>query len=302
MGDRVMTGAAAPLSEEDAGVAPSLRTPASGQSHHGYGLVELEHRDGRTRAIRTLGRSPLKILNPAGPGRSAALYATTYGGGLVAGDRIDVTLLAGPDTTALWTTQSATKVYRAVGDRGCRQTLSARLGERALLIAWPDPLICFAGANYEQRQDFRLSHSASVVVVDCLSSGRRARGERWAFARYQSRTRISIDDRLVLEDALVLDPADGELNGPFRLGRFDAFATVILAGAGIEGEAGAILRAVDAERLQRRGDFLCSAGRCAAGIILRILARSPDFAMQYVREKLATIVARLDDDPLARKW
>jgi urease accessory protein len=302
MGDGIMTQATMPLPEAGlTGDTTSPRTAASERPHHGYGLVELEHRDGRTRAIRTLGRSPLKILSPAGSSRSATLFATTYGGGLVAGDRIDVTLVAGPDSTALWTTQSATKVYRAVGERGCRQTLRCSLGERALLVAWPDPLICFAGADYEQRQDFQLSESASVVIVECLSSGRRARGERWAFARYLSRTRIRIDDRLVLEDALLLDPSDGQLDGAFRLGRFEAFTTVILAGAGLQRQADELLDAVAGERLHRRGDFLCSASRCAAGVVLRILARSPESAMHYVREKLAAIVARLDD-PLARKW
>lgn len=283
-----------------------MRTTASIGQHRshgdGYGLVELQCIGGRTRAVRALAQNPLKILNPSGSGRSAALYATTLGGGLVAGDQIHVDLRCGPQTTTLWTTQSATKVYRSPLDQACRQALDATIGDGALLVAWPDPLICFAGSIYEQGQSFRLSSTASLVLVDCLSSGRRARGERWAFARYRSRNRIWVDDALVLEDALLLDPADGALDRAFCMGRFEAFATVILAGPSIEAEAQRICREVESERLHRRSDFLCSASPLRAGAILRILGQDPEAVTRYIRGKLAGIIARLDNDPLARKW
>ncbi len=276
--------------------------PHEVRADDGYGLVELESVGGRTRAVRTLARSPLKILNPGGSGRSAALYATTLGGGLVAGDRIHVDLRAGADTTTLWTTQSATKVYRSSLNRACRQTLDATLADGALLVAWPDPLICFAGSIYEQSQSFRLAAGASLVVVDCLTSGRRARGERWAFARYRARNRIWIEDDLVLEDALVLDPADGALDRSFRMGRFEAFATVILAGPSIEREAEHIRREIESERLQRRAEFLSSASLFRSGVILRILGQDPEAVTRYLRSKLAPIISHLDNDPFARKW
>ncbi len=283
--------------------APTTAPIRQNRSHDdGYGLVELQNVGGRTRAVRALAHSPLKILNPCGSGRSAALYATTLGGGLVAGDRIHIDLRAGPDTTTLWTTQSATKVYRSYLNESCSQTLDATLADGALLVAWPDPLICFAGSIYEQSQSFHLSANASLVLVDCLTSGRRARGERWAFARYRSRNRIWVDDDLVLEDALLLDAADGALDRPFRMGRFEAFATVILAGPSIQNQAQRIFSEVESERLHRRSEFLCSASPFRTGVILRVLSQDPEAVTHYIRAKLAPIIARLDHDPFARKW
>src|SRR4029079_4497747 len=97
-------------------------------------------------------------------------------------------------------------------------------------VVIPDPVACFAGATYEQRTTIRLAGDASLVFLDALTCGRSARGERWAFTRYASRTRIEREGRLVAHDAVVLDAQRG---GPLpeRMGRFEALATIISIGA-----------------------------------------------------------------------
>jgi urease accessory protein len=164
-------------------------------------------------------------------------------------------------------------------------------------------VICFEGAQYVQDQRFDLHGDAALVLVDWQTSGRVARGERWAFDRYQTRNRIAIDGRLVINDALLLDPADGPLDASFCAGRFDCFASVIVVGQGVAAEAEAI--AIQAERhpVEPRAGTLATASRTAgAGTIVRVLGRDPHAVGRLIHELLASVTRRLGEDPWSRKW
>ena len=99
--------------------------------------------------------------------------------------------LCAAGTTLTVGTQASTKVYRLKPDREpSRQKLLASVDEDALLLYTPDPLVPFAQSAYAGSQRFDLAHSASLVAIDWLSSGRASCGERWAFESYESRTEL----------------------------------------------------------------------------------------------------------------
>ena len=87
----------------------------------------------------------------------------------------------------------------------------------ALLAVVPDPIVCFADADFTQTQRYDLHPDASLVMVDWITSGRHASGERWAFSRYESRFE-SDAARPDFFDALVLEPhstLSSKRMGPF---------------------------------------------------------------------------------------
>ncbi len=77
------------------------------------GLLELSLVAGRTAATRSFATSPLKLLIPRRRTAAAWVYAGTYGGGLVAGDEIDLDVRIGPKALGVLGTQASTKVYRS---------------------------------------------------------------------------------------------------------------------------------------------------------------------------------------------
>jgi hypothetical protein len=128
----------------------------------------------------------------------------SYGGGLVAGDAVAVSVRVAASATAVLATQASTKVYHARGPPGAHpatappgrppaiSSVAAAVGAGALLALLPDPVIAFTDARFRQRQSIALARSASLVLLDWCSSGRRARGEAWAFASYESRTEVTV--------------------------------------------------------------------------------------------------------------
>lgn len=263
----------------------------------GHGTLAFAIRAGRTFVRSARAESPLKLVLPKNHGHAAWVTTATFGGGLVDGDHIDLDVDVGQGAAALLGTQASTKVYRCPS-AACGQRLRARVGEGALLAVVPDPVACFAQARYEQHTHVVLGDGASVILLDALTSGRAARGERWDFHRYASRTTVEREGSLLLDDPLVLDPAHGDLHA--RMGRFDAFATLILAGP-------RIAPLLDAARAlpppARRAALVMSASPLGDdGLLVRIAGERVEDVTRAARARLEGLSSLLGDDPFARKW
>jgi urease accessory protein len=268
----------------------------------GHGLVEVARVAGRTAVVRARADSPLKLLAPRGRARSAWVFASTYGGGLVAGDDVRLRVKVGPGATLLLGTQASTKVYRSTDGRVTRQALGATVADGGLLVVAPDPLTPFAGAVHEQRQRVDLAPGGSLVLLDWITSGRRARGERWAFGRYASRNDVYQGGVHALADRLALDPADGPLDAPSRLGRFECLALVVIIGPQLAGASKLVLDEVGSRPLRRRETLVDAASPLRDGVVLRVAAEATELLGRYLRETLAFVPELLGEDPWARKW
>ncbi|MBI3836611.1 MAG: urease accessory protein UreD [Planctomycetia bacterium] len=268
----------------------------------GRGLLELSVVAGQAAATRVVATSPLKFLIPRRRGPAAWVYTCTFGGGLVAGDQIDMDVRLGPKVTCVMSTQSSTKVYKSPAGLPCRHVLRATVADEASLILIPDPVTCFAGARYEQDQQIELEPRSTLVAVDWLTSGRHARGERWAFARYHSRLNIFMGSDLLLADRLLLDPEDGPLGSPYRLGRFNCVAAVALVGNRFKDVRDRLLAQQATKPIERHSPIIDFASPIPHGIILRILGQRPEQVGHLVRESLLFLDSYLGDTPWARKW
>ena len=279
---------------------PGTDLPSTGTvAAPGLGRIEVTRCGSRSVVTRAFATSPLRLLTPVNHGHAAWIYSSSYGGGLVDGDRIelDVTVRQGAD--AFISTQASTKVYRS--PRGTSGELRGRVEPGGLLIVAPDPVVCFAGAHYRQVQRFQVDEGAALVVLDCVLSGRRAAGERWAFGEYRSLIEVTRGNRLLVHDAVALRAADGDLRA--RLGRFDALAVAVIAGQALRGEAERLLTTASTQPVGRHADQLIAASPLGNdGCILRIAGTSAERVASTLRESLAFIPKRLGDDPWRRKW
>ena len=186
----------------------------------GTAHLEFTRAGSDTVVTRAFATSPAKLIATHGRGAACWVYMATLGGGFVGGDDIRMTADVGSGARALLTTQASTKIYRSA--RRSKQRITASVEDCALLAVVPDPVVCYAGADFAQTQRYDLRGSASLVLVDWLTSGRHASGERWVFSRYESRIHITRDGRPVVADAVVLEPALGPVAE--RMDRFDVFS------------------------------------------------------------------------------
>ena len=175
------------------------------------------------------------------------------------------------------------------------------MGEHALLVVVSDPLVPFADARIDALLDVELDDGATLAAVEGLAAGRVASGERWAAARCQTRLRVRREGALLLDDALLLDPAHGDV--PARMGPFDAWANVVLVGPGVIEAASSLLeRLRPPHRLAEGVPAIELAVPLEGGCLLRIAAASTAILNARVREALACVGPLLGDDPFTRRW
>src|SRR5262245_60409912 len=66
----------------------------------GRAFLAVTRRDRRSVVTRAFARSPLRLLTPANHGHAAWVYTSSYGGGLVDGDRLAVDVEVKPGAAA----------------------------------------------------------------------------------------------------------------------------------------------------------------------------------------------------------
>lgn len=253
----------------------------------GAGAVRVARIEGSDAVVSSRAESPLRLLRTRGEG-AAWIFATTFGGGLVDGDRISLDLDVEAGARVLLTTQASTKVYRS--PNGTASVLRARVGAGGLFASIPDATVCFAGARYAQTIEVDAS-AGSAVVVDVLHAGRVSRGERWAMDRYESTLAVA-----GLRDATRLDPAHGSIAA--RMGRFDVLGTVIFAGPLLAAARARIERELGAPA--RGDDYVAAASVRGDALLVRFAATHAELATARLRALLAETFS-LVGDVLARK-
>ncbi|KAK9133785.1 hypothetical protein Scep_013313 [Stephania cephalantha] len=287
------------------------------------GYVVVERIRGKSTITRCFSKYPLKLINPNKVGSSTNdavwIYSLTYGGGIVSGDAISCGVKVGDGCTAVFTTQSSTKVYKSVGSKCSEQLLEASIGSKALLVFIPDPVTCFSTAKYSQKQIFRLVPDSSLVLVDWITCGRHASGEKWDFAFYKSTNNIFLEgyqplflDTVLLEQGSISTIAR-------RMQDYLVIAMVILIGPQLKQvqnqiqmdvkkmmsdllyiPSGALGYNSRGSSSQCKPAFIasCSAfGPKGIGVVIRISAMTTESVYQFLRRHLSSLEMQLGAVP-----
>jgi urease accessory protein len=278
---------------------PDIDHHADAMHRAGAGVLEVSRVHGRSVITRAFATSPLRLLMPRNRGSAAWVFTSTYGGGLLGGDDLEIDAVVRERAHALLLTQASTKVYRS--SRSASARLTATVEDGGLLCVMPDPVVCFAGSTYRQTQQFDLRGTAGLLLVDWLSSGRSAFGERWAFDDYSARVSVRVDGRLVMIDATSLRAAEGDLAS--RLGRFEAICFVALLGPRVGEAAARAVEEIARMPVRRNASVLMGAAPLGeGGCVVRLAGTSLQDVARTARGFLQFVPTLLGDDPWARKW
>jgi urease accessory protein len=279
-------------------VAPIENLPAK----KGHSTLKVEMVFGESTVTSAFASAPLKLLTPRSRGQSVWAYTSSFGGGFVAGDETRLDLHLGKGTRCFLGTQASTKVYRNPLQLACGHVTQATVEENGMLVFAPDPVQPFAGSGYTQRQTFQLGAGAGLALVDWFTSGRAARGERWAFDRFQSRNDVFVSNERVFMDSMSLDSNGGVTAAPHRTGRFNCFATLLLIGEPMQPAAARLLETISASPVQRAAPLIASASPVRHGAVLRLAGECVEKVGHELHQQLQFAAAHLGDDPWARKW
>jgi urease accessory protein len=251
----------------------------------GAGRLVARRIDGRTVLAEAHATAPLRFVRPDFAATSAGVCLVTFGGGLVDGDAITTEIEVEESATLVVFTQSSTKAFRGKTS----QTITAKV--RGTLVLLPDPVAAFKDASYTQRVDVALEGGGACLLLDGVTSGRAAFGERWAMQALDLKTTITDDGRPVAVDALRLDQADGSIAD--RAASFDCFLTLIAVRAPLADDSPA---PPSRDLAIATSPLLRTEGR-----IVRIAASTPVAALATARSRLRNLPDIDVVDPFASR-
>ncbi|KAH6642013.1 UreD urease accessory protein-domain-containing protein [Boeremia exigua] len=224
---------------------------ASSTSKPGHGSIILEILPPDMPTLKAVSyQYPLKLIAPVPlpppdytpkadtPRLVHTVYLLTYGGGIVAGDSIDLDVQMDHKTRLLLLTQGSTKIFKTEDPQVVsHQHMNVHLKHGSALLYLPDPVQPFAHTAFSQSQLYHLnSGEGSLCVCDWVTSGRSARGENWDIYEYKSRNEVwtieaSGRKRLLLRDNLILDKhGQTDMRLSSRMDGFSVFGTLIIRG------------------------------------------------------------------------
>ena len=186
---------------------------------------------GRSRLVACKNIQPLKLLQPAAHSRAAHVVLSSYGGGMVAGDVIRLRVTVQTEARLIISTQASTKIFRSIDGAVAEQHTVGELGENALAVVFPDPVVPQAESRYRQVQEWQLQPSSLLFLVDWFHSGRMDQGERFAFAALHSELRVRVAGRLVVLDRFAFNPGENIATSPANFAGYQTFFSVFLVGS-----------------------------------------------------------------------
>jgi urease accessory protein UreH len=187
---------------------------------------------------------PLKLITPsrASEKESVLVFLLSYGGGLIGGDSVHLTIDVQTKAKLSIVTQGNTKIFNSSSrDIVTRQTLAVQIADGAALCLLPDPVQPFEDSVYEQTQVFKLAKTGSLCLLDWVTQGRTARGENWSLTRWVGRNEVWVPDasrpaggeRLLVRDTVILDAERPQAEMPGlreSMSRMGIFGTLLLRG------------------------------------------------------------------------
>nr|WP_294546857.1 urease accessory protein UreD [uncultured Rhodopila sp.] len=215
------------------------------------------------------------------------------GGGVAAGDRLDVAVAAAAGCQVTVSAQAAERFYRALDrDAPSRVRTSLTLAAGAALEWLPQETILFDNCALDRRLELDMAADARFLGVETLVFGRAAMGETVRQAWLRDLIQVRRGGALLLHDAIRLD------------GAVDGLLARAAIGKGARALATVVSVAPDAERLldplrQALGTAEAGASAWNGMLIARILG--PDGACVR-RSVVAALDVLRESRPLPRVW
>ena len=181
--------------------------------------------------VRRRHSGPLQVQKALYPEGSAVCHVTILHppGGMVGGDRLQISASGQGGSHALLTTPGAGKWYRSVAGRA-EQRLRFELQDDAILEWLPRENILFDASQACMSLDVHLSARARFLGWEILCFGRRACGEQWRHGSLQLDTRVLRAGRALWIERAVLNAGGGFAASAAGLAGCSVSATFLAAG------------------------------------------------------------------------
>lgn len=193
--------------------------------------LDMENRQGRTVAKNVYFQGAFKVMRPVYHQKNnyPCYYLLNPGGGYLGGDnyRMNITLEEKAQLTL--TTQSATKVYKSPQQQAYQEA-TFHLKKDSYLEYLPDALIAYQDAKYLQESTIHMEKGATLLYSDILTPGWSPDGKRFSYELLRLKTKIYMEDELIVYDHIKLQPDSQHMSGLGFMEGYTHLGSLIVVG------------------------------------------------------------------------
>lgn len=212
----------------------------------------------------------------AAPGH-AGVILQNVGPGTLPGDRLRIDLEVGPGAALDVRGQSANRIHPSPMGEVAEIEIRLRAADRGLIVFQPGELIPYRDSRLRQVTTVEVERGGRVALMETLTRGREAMGERDAYTSLELRLRVNHGGQPCLIERARLEPAARDPRAPGRHGPFAVSATLYLIGEGwrLPPEthgAGPVIWAIDGGDGYLLARALGPTTQAVSGVVRRLLA------------------------------
>jgi urease accessory protein len=186
--------------------------------------------------------------------------------GILDGDEYDIKINLADDCDVSLGTQSYQRLFAM--KKSARQRLEIRMGSGSSLSYIPHPVVPHSTSSFFSENRIYVSGECSLIWGEVLTCGRNLNGEVFLFSKYHSITSFYINDKLVIKENLLIDPAAIDMKTIGQLEGFTHQATLTCIQAE---ETSAIQKEVHGLLLGTEGISFGITAAPVQGFVVRIL-------------------------------
>lgn len=283
--------------------APGSKASDDCSSKPRWSRIRVSAWNGVSRVVGCKNVQPLKILNPRNLSDSCQVYLSSYGGGFVAGDDIRLDIECESDSKLFLGTQADTKIYKSVDGKTARQHIRGRLGKGATAVILPDALVPFADSRFAQIQEWNISRTSNLMLVDWIHSGRTGHGECFDFDFLKSEVRILVDGKKRIVDRLRIEPSKDNPRGAGGFGSYRSLLSVYIVGQSLR-DALQDLELFQTRMTEDAGIWVVANPVGDDALIIRVMSAKKETISNYVKDISRALASNdiLGFDPYKRKY
>lgn len=214
--------------------------------------------------------SPYKIMSPFKEGRHMDVMQMSASAGLLDGDCFQGEFVFGANSDVTYLSQSYEKVFRTKNRQAVKK-IDMQVDSGAKVKYLPYPVIPFGGSDFLSETTVHMKENITFLYGDIFTCGRTGMGEYFQMKRYESTTKIYIENRLVFADHTLIFPEKFHYNtlGMWNSYTHNGMLYIHVQNTKREQELVETIREKFTE-----GKWLLGVSTCHQGIVVRVLSMS----------------------------
>lgn len=198
--------------------------------------LQAVQRDGISYFKERYSFQPYRLLVPRpADGEPLTAVFANLSGGMLNGDHYQADVLVAEGAEALVMGQAAEKLYKAADPRPIRVENTLRVAANGCLEWLPQGSIQFDAARLKRDTHIQTTSQSTLLAGEILHFGRAAMGEVLSTGLIQDAWTVSVDNRLIWQDRLLLNERTwGALSDPACLDGAEATGLLLLSVTDVE--------------------------------------------------------------------